>query len=112
MRILLFSTSARGHAIAEAFARSHHEPEIIAVGPTRNPGIKKLATEQIVLDVMNFDAALELGKKYRPDFAFIGPEDPIGGGLVNLLRSIGIPSVAPREKLARIESSRIQSMPR
>ena len=107
MKILLITISARGHAIAEALARSPQAPEIIHICTQPNPGIKKLAAEQCVVDsLMNFDAILEIAKRTKPDFAFIAPDDPIGGGLADVLEGINIPSVAPKKSLARIESSK------
>jgi phosphoribosylamine--glycine ligase len=107
LRVFLVTISARGHAIAEALVRSSLQPEIIHVCTARNPGIRKLAKEQVIVDsLMNFPAILEVAKRAKPDFAFIAPDDPIGGGLADELCAIGIPSVAPKKALARIESSK------
>lgn len=106
MKILLVTSSARGHAIADALARSPQHPELISVCTTRNPGIKPLASEQHVLDIMDFPAVQEIAKRSKPDFAFIGSDDPIGAGLADVLEELGIPSVAPNQSLARIESSK------
>ncbi|HLD08065.1 MAG TPA: hypothetical protein VJB60_03295, partial [Candidatus Peribacterales bacterium] len=107
MKILLITISARGHAIAEALARSKKHPEIIHICPQRNPGIRKIAKEQHVLrSLMDFPAILDIAKRTKPDFAFIAPDDPIGGGLADELEKIGIPSIAPKKSLARIESSK------
>jgi phosphoribosylamine---glycine ligase len=107
MKILLITISARGHAIAEAMKRSPQDPQIIHVCPSRNPGIRKHVEEQFVVDsLMDFDAIVGIAKKIRPDFAFVAPDDPIGGGLADVLENIGIQSVAPMKDLARIESSK------
>ena len=106
MTILLITSSARGHAIAEALARSPQKPEIIHICASKNPGIKALAAEQYVMNIMDFPAIIEIAKKTKPEFAFIGPDDPIGGGLADELEKIGIPSVAPKKALARVETSK------
>lgn len=106
MKILLITSSARGHAIAEALSKSTHKPDIIALSPSRNPGIRTLAAEQHVVDIMNFDAVSEIAKAAQPDFAFIGPDDPIGAGLADALLELGIESVAPKKALAQIEASK------
>lgn len=82
------------------------KPEIINICPQLNPGIRKLASEQHIEDIMNFPKILEIARKSRPDLAFIGPDDPIGGGLADALENIDIPTVAPKRALARIESSK------
>lgn len=106
MRILLVTSSARGHALADALYRSPQKPELIAVSPSRNPGIRRLAKEQHVMDIMDFPKLIDLAKKSTIDFAVIGPDDPIGGGLADELEKVDIPSVAPKKALARLESSK------
>jgi len=106
MRILLITSSARGHAIADALSRSQSKPEIVSICSSRNPGIRKIAIHQEVIDLMDFDKVLEIAKKFTPDFAIIGPEDPMGGGLTDVLEEAGFPTFAPRASLARIESSK------
>ncbi|MEI8229569.1 MAG: phosphoribosylamine--glycine ligase [Candidatus Peregrinibacteria bacterium] len=105
MKILLIASTAREHALAETFARSSHHPEIIALCPSQNPGLKKL-TDLHVGNILDFDWVMEIAKKTNPDIAFIGPDDPIGAGLADPLEAAGIPTVAPKKKLAQIESSK------
>lgn len=106
MKILLVSSSARGHAIAEALSRSRHNPQLICLSPNKNPGLIALAHRHEAMDIMNFDAVLKIAKEEQPEFAVIGPDDPIAGGLADLLEEQGIPCIAPRKSLARIESSK------
>jgi len=44
--------------------------------------------------------------KIKPDFAFIGPEEPLSNGVVNLLNEIGINTIGPTKNLARLETSK------
>ena len=106
MKILLVSSSARGHAIAETLCRSRHKPQLISLSPNKNPGLIALAHRHIAMDIMDFDAVLKIAKEERPQFAVIGPDDPIAAGLADLLEAEGIPCIAPRKSLARIESSK------
>lgn len=106
MRILLITSSARGHALADALHRSPQKPEIISICANRNPGIRAIASEMHVHDIMDFGEIVEIAKKTTPDFAVIGPDDPIGSGLADVLEEIGLPSLAPKKALARIESSK------
>jgi len=106
MRILLIASSAREHAIAETLARSNHKPEIISVCTTKNPGLKKLSKELHVGNIMDFPWVMDIAKSAKPDLAIVGPDDPIGGGLADLLEAEGIPTMAPKKSLARIESSK------
>ncbi len=106
MKILLVTSSARGHAIAEALARSPQKPDIFSLCTTRNPGIRRIAAAQEVIDIMDFHTILSHAKRWRPDFAIIGPDDPIGAGLADFFEKHGIPTVAPTKSFARIESSK------
>jgi len=106
MNILLVTSSARGHAIAEAMSKSSHKPNIISICPSRNPGIRVLASEQHIVDIMDAEKVVSLAKDTKPDFAFVGPDDPIGAGLADALEEAGIPTVAPKKSLARIEASK------
>lgn len=106
MKILLIASSAREHAIADALSRSRHTPEVIAVATTKNPGLKKLANRLEVGNILDFPWIMEIAKEVKPDLAIVGPDDPIGGGLADLLEAAGIPTVAPKKSLARIESSK------
>jgi phosphoribosylamine--glycine ligase len=106
MRILLVASSARGHAIADALMRSPQQPEIIAVTPARNPGIGALASSHTVLPLHDTEAIVHIAQDAAVDFAIIGPEDPLANGLADALQKRGIPSVAPLQSGARIESSK------
>jgi phosphoribosylamine--glycine ligase len=106
MNILLISSSARGHAIADALVRSRHKPELIALSPNDNVGIAAIAKHHEAIDIMDFSKVVAIAKKHQPKYAFIGPDDPIGAGLADELEARGIPCIAPRKSLARIESSK------
>ena len=106
MKILLIASSAREHAIAEALSRSPQKPEIIAISHNRNPGLRAVSTQHFQANIMDFPAVLDIAKNEKPDFAVIGPDDPIGSGLADALEGIGIKSVAPKKQLAQIETSK------
>ncbi len=106
MRILLIGGGTREHAVADALARSSHSPEIIAVSKKKNPGIARLASEYHLCDSSNHRAVMDIALSAKPDFCFIGPDDPIGAGLANVLSEANIRSVAPFRSAAQIESSK------
>ena len=106
MRVFLVSNSARGEAIADALKRSPQNPEIIVATTVKSPGLVSYCSEIHVMDIMSLTKVVDLAKASKPDFAFIAPDDPIGAGLVDRLEANGIPCVAPKKNLARIESSK------
>lgn len=106
MKILLVTNSARGEAIADAFARSPQKPEVIAVSSVKSPGLLKMVSELHVMDIMSMSKIVQLAREKQCAFAFIAPDDPIGAGLTDRLEASGIPCVAPKKALARIEASK------
>lgn len=106
MRIFLVSNSARGEAIADALSRSPQKPEIIVASTVKSPGFQKYTNNLQVTDIMSLAKMTDLAKQEKADLAFIAPDDPIGAGLADRLEAVGIPCVAPRKSLARIESSK------
>jgi len=106
MKILLIGSTARTDCIAEAIIRSASKPELFAVMPSLNPGVKKKAKELIAHPVMDFPFIVDYAKKIQPDFAFVAPDDPLAEGLVNELEKAGIKSFGPKKEVARIESSK------
>jgi phosphoribosylamine--glycine ligase len=106
MKILLIGNGAREHAIAEALKRSSKNPEIITFAKAKNPGIFGLSSKYEIGDLMDFEHLKNFVKDKNIDFAIVGPDDPIGAGAVDALEEVGIKSMAPRESLARLESSK------
>ena len=103
-KVLLVGSGAREHALAEALTRDK-EAEVYAVMSTNNPGIKELAKETIIVPDLNIEQTLSFAKQHRVDFAVIGPEKPLGAGVVDLLQEHNIPCVGPDKELAQIETS-------
>ncbi len=104
-RILLVGNGAREHVIAETLLRNGNV-ELGVYGGAVNPGIRELASEYRVGNVMDFGPLQEFAREFKPDFAFIGPDDPIGAGAADALLEVGVKSVAPLKSLARLESSK------
>ena len=105
-KILLIGNGAREHVIAETLMRSKHTVELHTLGKSRNPGIESLSTSYTVGDYKNQLYVCEVARSIKPDFVFIGPDDPIGAGLADALLKEGFKSVAPLKVVAQLESSK------
>ena len=106
-KILLVGNGAREHCIAETLKRSPQNVELGVFAAAVNPGIKALASEyRVAQSLLDFEALKSFAAEFKPDFVFVGPDDPIGAGAADALIEIGIKSVAPLKSLARLESSK------
>jgi len=105
-KVLLVGNGAREHALAEAFMRSKKSPELYSYMKANNPGIADLSKEVKIGEYSDLVAINEFAEKIKPDFAFIGPEDPLSQGVVDSLKKIGIESVGPIKALAKLETSK------
>jgi len=106
MNILIIGSGAREHAIAHALHRSETEPHIFCYGTSLNPGIKQMAYNYWVGDITDVDNVLEKAKEWQIGLAIIGPEAPLEKGLADALWRSSIPTIGPKQKLARIETSK------
>ncbi len=104
MKALSIGGGAREHAIVKALAQSN--AEIFAVMKNRNPGIVGLSKDVLYEKETETKRIAEWAKSIGIDIAVIGPEAPLGEGIVNALEEAGVPAVGPTQNAARIEISK------
>ncbi len=104
MKVLSVGGGAREHAIVKALAKQ--DVEIYTVMKNRNPGIAKLSKDILYTKETECEKITEWAKSKAIDFAVIGPEAPLGMGIVDTLEKAGIPSVGPSQKASQIEISK------
>ncbi|MBI4994079.1 phosphoribosylamine--glycine ligase [Candidatus Peregrinibacteria bacterium] len=105
MNILLLGNGAREHCIAESLTKSGRV-KLATYAKAKNPGIFGLSEQYQLGSYTDFPAIRDFAKRVKPDFAFLGPDDPIADGVADLLLEAGIHSVAPLKTVARLESSK------
>src|SRR3989338_5272488 len=105
MKILLIGNGAREHVIAETLKKSRNA-KLFSYLKSKNPVIISLSEGFELGSYSDLDNIKRYAQKIKPDFAFIGPEDPLGNGVVDLLKEIGIPAIGPTRNLARLETSK------
>jgi phosphoribosylamine--glycine ligase len=105
MKVLLIGNGAREHAIFKALQRSAHNPEIIVFAKAKNPGMLSASAYELG-DIEDMKQIQEVAQKYNPDFAFVGPDNPISFGAADTLAELSIPSVAPMKTVARLEGEK------
>ncbi|MBI2542479.1 phosphoribosylamine--glycine ligase [Candidatus Woesearchaeota archaeon] len=105
MEILLIGNGAREHAIAEAF-KKNSRAALHSYLKSKNLGITSLSGSFEIGSYNDFELIKLFAQKSKPDFAFIGPEEPLKNGIVDLLGGMGVSSIGPSKSLARLETSK------
>ena len=103
MKVLVVGQGAREHALVWALSRSPLVERLLSA--PGNPGIAKLAERHSVA-TNEYEGIIELASDEAVDLVVIGPEDPLVGGLADLLRKEGIKTFGPGAKGARLEGSK------
>ena len=103
MRILILGAGAREHALAWKLSQEPNVTHVICA--PGNPGIARgLAT--VPIDILDTDAVIRLVDHERIDLTVVGPEAPLGRGLVNRFEAEGRRVFGPTQGAAQLETSK------
>ncbi|HEU5370051.1 MAG TPA: phosphoribosylamine--glycine ligase, partial [Ktedonobacterales bacterium] len=103
MRVLIIGSGAREHALAWAVSRS---PQLSALYCAPGNGGTAATAHNIPLQIMNFAQCADWAAEHAIDLTIIGPDDPLGGGIVDVFQQRGLRVFGPGKAAARIESSK------
>lgn len=103
MKILVVGGGGREHAIVASVAKSSKADKIYCA--PGNAGIEEIA-ECAPISVMEFDQLVAYAKEKEVDFTIIGPDDPLGAGIVDAFEAAGLKVFGPRKNAAIIEASK------
>lgn len=103
-KILVVGTGAREHAICKALMKD--DIELYSVMSNRNPGIAEIASKYLIGKEGDLRLVTGFAKENGIDIAFIGPEAPLGEGIVDALEEVGVGCVGPTQAAARIETNK------
>lgn len=104
MKVLTVGGGGRELAAVEALYRSGSE--IYSVMKNANPGIIERSKDHLLCDEKDVDRVVAYAKEKGVELAFIGPEAPLGVGIVDALEAAGIRCASPTRAAARIETSK------
>ncbi len=103
--VLVVGGGGREHALAWAVARSAGVRRVYAA-----PGNAGTAGERGVVNVDladdDLDGLVAFAAERRVGLTVVGPEKPLGAGLVDRFRTAGLPVFGPTRAAARIETSK------
>ena len=103
MNILIVGSGGREHAIAASVAKSPRASKIYCA--PGNAGIAQIA-ECVPIGAMEFEKLTAFAKEKAIDLVIVGMDDPLVGGLVDLLEEAGIRAFGPRKNAAILEGSK------
>ncbi len=104
MKVLIVGGGGREHAIAVSMKKSKRVDELYCV--PGNAGIAQIAECEPSIGVMEFDKVIAYAKEKKVDLVFVAPDDPLVGGLVDVLEAEGFRVFGPRKNAAILEGSK------
>lgn len=103
MKVMIVGGGGREHAIAMSVAKSSKVEKIYCL--PGNAGIEEVA-ECAPIGPMEFEKIRDFAKEKKIDFVVIGMDDPLVGGLTDVLEEAGIRTFGPRKNAAILEGSK------
>lgn len=102
-KVLVIGSGGREHAIAWAFSKSS-QVEKVYVAPG-NSGMEDVA-QLVDIKANDFDGLISFVKENNIDLTFVGPEDPLVGGIVDKFEANNLKIFGPRANAAIVEGSK------
>ena len=104
MDVLIIGGGGREHAIAVSMKKSKRVDKLYCV--PGNAGIAQIAECEPSIGVMEFDKIAASAEEKKVDLVFVAPDDPLVGGLVDVLEGKGFRVFGPRANAAILEGSK------
>ena len=102
MKVLVIG-GGREHAICWKLSKSPKVDELYCA--PGNAGIAEVA-KCVDIGVMDFEKMADFAKKEAFDLIVVGPDDPLAGGIVDVLEEKGLRVFGPRKNAAILEGSK------
>ncbi len=106
MKVAVIGSGGREHAIIKSLNKSPKCEKLYAI--PGNGGMEQDAT-CVPIGVMEFDKIKDFVLSEKIDFCVVAPDDPLAGGLVDILEDAGVKCFGPRANAAIIEASKVFS---
>ncbi|MFC5863695.1 phosphoribosylamine--glycine ligase [Acidicapsa dinghuensis] len=103
MKVLIFGSGGREHALAWAVAKSPKVSEVVCA--PGNGGIASIA-RLVPVSLSDLDAMVAVATAEMPDLTIIGPELPLSLGIVDALTAFGLRVFGPSKAAAMLETSK------
>ncbi len=103
MKVLIVGSGGREHAIAASVLKSARVEKIYCA--PGNAGIGQIA-ECVPIGAMEFEKLVAFAKEQEIDLTIVGMDDPLVGGLVDVMEEAGLRVFGPRKNAAILEGSK------
>jgi phosphoribosylamine---glycine ligase len=103
MKILIVGGGGREHALSWALSKDPSVEKVYAA--PGNPGIAEIAT-CVPISSTNIDELATFASKKAIELTVVGPEAPLGAGIVDTFRKQKLQIFGPDKRAARIETSK------
>lgn len=103
MKVLVIGGGGREHAICWKLSKSPKVDELYCA--PGNAGIAEVA-KCVDIGVMDFEKMADFAKKEAFNLVVVGPDDPLAGGIVDVLEEKGLRVFGPRKNAAILEGSK------
>ncbi|MFW6186351.1 MAG: phosphoribosylamine--glycine ligase, partial [Halobacteriota archaeon] len=102
MNVLVVDAGGRGNAIAHAFSRSDQVKNVFVAPGNAGSNFFPKCQQVDVSSIRDLDEILKFSKE-NADVVFVGPEEPLSLGLVDMLNEEGVPAVGPSKEATILE---------
>ncbi len=111
MKVLLIGGGGREHALVWKLARSPRPTRLWCAPGNAGIAGERLAAngapvECVPLGAEDLPALLAFAREQRPDLTVVGPDNPLGAGIVDLFQEHGLLIWGPNRAAARFEASK------
>jgi phosphoribosylamine---glycine ligase len=103
MKVLVIGKGGREHALVWRLHQSQTVWKIFCA--SGNPGINQIA-EPVPIAPMDVPALVEFAKSKAVDLTVVGPDDPLGAGIVDAFANAGLKIFGPTRAAAQLETSK------
>ena len=106
MKVLIFGSGGREHALAWAIAKSPRVTELVCAPGNGGMAAMGQVVRLAPVSLSDLDGMVQLALAERPDLTVVGPELPLSLGLVDELQRRGLKVFGPTKAAAQLESSK------
>jgi phosphoribosylamine--glycine ligase len=103
MDVLVVGGGSREHAICWKLKQSSRVEKIYLAPGNGGTGT---VVENVPIGVMEFEKLADFAQSAHVGLTIIGPDDPLGGGVVDVFKARGLKVFGPSKAAAQIESSK------